>query len=227
MAKINWSKILKTVGGILLSKFLAEQRKKNKTAQQTPKSSSSPKQSSAPKQGSTSQPKSARTQQTSQHSNGGDSSLSDILQERYPTQDQPKKSAQRGKSSPILSETYPGDYEGTVTPEYSPSMDGDADPGEIVWTWVPYEDDYNQGKDRPILLVGHDGPWLLGLMLTSKDKDGSRYGEWLDIGSGPWDSQGRDSEIRLDRLIRIDPSKMRREGAIMPQKLFEKITNAL
>src|SRR5688572_16152998 len=24
---------------------------------------------------------------------------------------------------------------------YAPDLDGDADPGEIVWTWVPYEDD--------------------------------------------------------------------------------------
>ena len=41
--------------------------------------------------------------------------------------------------------------------EYSPSLDGDADPGEIVWTWVPFEEDHSQGKDRPVLLVGRDG----------------------------------------------------------------------
>ena len=31
---------------------------------------------------------------------------------------------------------------------YAPQLDGDADPGEIVWTWVAYEDDRGRGKDR-------------------------------------------------------------------------------
>lgn len=135
--------------------------------------------------------------------------------------------------SPALSEHYPGDYTGKVTPQYSPELDGEPDPGEIVWTWVPFEEDYSQGKDRPVLLVGSDGPWLLGLMLTSKDHTAPgkvRSGSgprWLDIGSGPWDSQGRDSEIRLDRVIRIHPDHMRREGAIMPKKTFTTVARAL
>ncbi len=137
------------------------------------------------------------------------------------------------RTTPPLSEQYPGDYNGAVRPQYAPKMDGEPDPGEIVWTWVPYEEDYSQGKDRPVLLVGSDGPWLLGLMLSSKDhtapgrppaNSGPR---WLDIGSGPWDSQGRDSEIRLDRVIRINPEHMRREGAIMPKTLFLKVAAAL
>jgi hypothetical protein len=28
---------------------------------------------------------------------------------------------------------------------YTPDDDGHADPGEVVWTWVPYEDDPRQG----------------------------------------------------------------------------------
>ena len=36
---------------------------------------------------------------------------------------------------------------------YAPKPDGRPDPGEVVWTWVPYEDDPSQGKDRPVLLV--------------------------------------------------------------------------
>ena len=64
---------------------------------------------------------------------------------------------------------YPGDYRDMINFEYSPSLDGDADPGEIVWTWVPFEEDHSQGKDRPVLLVGRDGEYLLALMMTSKD----------------------------------------------------------
>ncbi|WP_374700269.1 hypothetical protein [Arthrobacter sp. JCM 19049] len=56
---------------------------------------------------------------------------------------------------------YPGDYTAAVAVNYNPSLDGEPDPGEIVWGWVPYEEDHSQGKDRPVLLVGRDGKWLL------------------------------------------------------------------
>ena len=118
----------------------------------------------------------------------------------------------------------------SLDPVYAPALDGDADPGEIVWTWVPYEEDHSQGKDRPVLVVGHDGPWLLALMLTSKDHsrdvaaEARRGRRWLDIGAGPWDSRGRDSEVRLDRVLRIDPERVRREGAIMDRATFDLVT---
>lgn len=58
---------------------------------------------------------------------------------------------------------------GTV--EYTPHLDGRADPGEVVWTWVPYEDDPNRGKDRPVLIIGRRGDTLRCLPLTSKDHE--------------------------------------------------------
>lgn len=128
---------------------------------------------------------------------------------------------------------YPGDFTGTVRAEYSASLDGKADPGEIVWTWVPYEDDPQQGKDRPVLVVGRDGSWLLTLMLSSQDHDRdaadeARWGrKWMDIGSGAWDSQGRPSEVRLDRVIRVHPDDVRREGAMMARPLFDLVTRSL
>ena len=125
---------------------------------------------------------------------------------------------------------YPGDFHGRVVPVYNPELDGDADPGEIVWTWVPYEEDHSQGKDRPVLVVGHDGDWLLGLMLTSKDHSQDRREggpRWVDIGSGPWDAQGRDSEVRLDRVLRLDPAAVRREGAIMDRATFDRVVGAI
>lgn len=125
------------------------------------------------------------------------------------------------------------DFDGPLVPAYAPDLDGDADPGEIVWTWVPFEDDPTQGKDRPVLVVGHDDPFLLGLMLTSKDhsRDAereARHGRhWMDIGGGPWDAQRRPSEIRLDRVLRIDPGRVRREGSIMPRPLFDAVIGSL
>jgi hypothetical protein len=116
---------------------------------------------------------------------------------------------------------------------YDPHPDGRPDPGEVVWTWVPFEEDDHQGKDRPVLLVGHDGPWLLGLMLTSKDHDRdavqeARWGRyWLDLGAGGWDRQGRPSEVRLDRVLRIDPGGVRREGAMLDRARFEQVADAV
>jgi len=115
---------------------------------------------------------------------------------------------------------------------YAPKPDGRPDPGEIVWTWVPYEDDPAQGKDRPVLVVGRDGARLVGLMLTSKDHDRDAAQEardgrfWLDIGSGPWDAQGRPSEVRVNRLIHVDPDAVRREGAVLDEPRFAAVLAA-
>jgi hypothetical protein len=140
--------------------------------------------------------------------------------------------APRSAAPPPASPTgYPGDFTGRLVPGYSPKPDGRPDPGEIVWTWVPFEEDHRRGKDRPVLLVGRDGPWLLALQLTSKDHDGSpaRAGSprWVDIGSGAWDRQGRPSEVRVDRVVRIDPRAVRREGAVLSRQRFEAVARAV
>ena len=116
---------------------------------------------------------------------------------------------------------------------YQPEADGQPDPGEVVWGWVPFEDDPSQGKDRPVLLVGRteiDGAehWA-GLMLTSKDHDRdaadeARYGRyWMDIGTGAWDAERRPSEVRLDRLVILRDDAIRREGAAVSRDLFDRV----
>ncbi|MGN8246161.1 type II toxin-antitoxin system PemK/MazF family toxin [Cellulomonas soli] len=146
-----------------------------------------------------------------------------------------------GPAGPTATRTTPGspartalpDHVGPVRTRYSPSPDGRPDPGEIVWTWVAYEDDPSRGKDRPVLLVGRDGPVLLALPLTSKDHDTdaadeARHGRaWVDIGTGGWDSRRRPSEVRLDRVLRIDPATVRREGAVLPRDTFLRVTDSL
>ena len=110
--------------------------------------------------------------------------------------------------------------------EYSPHLDGDADPGEVVWTWVKYEDDPRQGKDRPVLVVGRDGRTLVGLMLSSQDdRDGQR--NWLALGPGAWDREHRPSWVRLDRLIEVDEDGIRREGAVLEQGRFDRVADVL
>jgi PAS domain-containing protein len=112
-----------------------------------------------------------------------------------------------------------------ATLDYSPDLDGLADPGEIVWAWVPFEEDPDRGKDRPLLVIGRAGRHLLAMMLSSKHHDGERG--WLDLGSGAWDSDGRESYIRLDRMYELDEDDIRREGSILDPDRFEQVAEAI
>ena len=97
---------------------------------------------------------------------------------------------------------------------------------------MPFEEDHSVGKDRPVLLVGSDGDWLLAVMLTSKDHDhdvGQHRAEheWVDIGPADGTGSGRPSEVRVDRIIRVDPDSIRREGAVLAQDRFEEVAAAI
>lgn len=126
---------------------------------------------------------------------------------------------------------------------YAPRQDDHPDPGEIVWAWVPYEEDLSRGKDRPVLVLaeedaragGRDGEGevLVALMLTSRDRaesDGVHVDElgatWIDVGSGSWDSKGRPSEVRVDRLLRLSPQAVRREGSRLAKDRFDRVAAA-
>ncbi len=147
---------------------------------------------------------------------------------------QPERQDTRGRRRPghrptPSSSRRPSSRRQQTVLAYSPSADGNPDPGEVVWTWVPYEDDPSQGKDRPVLLVGRDGDTLLGLMLTSRDRNNSRGHDarYVDVGTGDWDRQGRPSEVKVDRLLRLDPRDIRREGAVLPRQRFEQVVAAI
>ncbi|MBV8929795.1 MAG: type II toxin-antitoxin system PemK/MazF family toxin [Mycobacteriaceae bacterium] len=109
---------------------------------------------------------------------------------------------------------------------YSPDLDGRADPGEIVWTWVVYEDDPSRGKDRPVLVVGRDRRTLLGLMLSSQEQHRDEP-NWVGIGSGPWDYDARHSWVRLDRVLDVPEEGIRREGAVLDRETFEIVATRL
>ena len=125
-----------------------------------------------------------------------------------------------------------GDARPSGPVDYRPQADGQPDPGEIVWAWVPYEEDADRGKDRPVLLLGRRGEHWLALMLTSQDHDRdaadeARWGRhWMDVGTGDWDRERRPSEVRLDRLLELDPTRVRREGAALDRATFEAVVEA-
>ncbi|MEB3034320.1 type II toxin-antitoxin system PemK/MazF family toxin [[Mycobacterium] nativiensis] len=109
---------------------------------------------------------------------------------------------------------------------YAPDLNGRADPGEIVWTWVAYEDDPGQGKDRPVLVVGRDHTTLLGLMLSSQARH-QDDANWVGIGAGSWDEAHRVSWVRLDRVLDVPEESIRREGAILERTVFEVVASRL
>jgi hypothetical protein len=111
-----------------------------------------------------------------------------------------------------------------ITFDYAPELDGEPDPGEVVWTWVPYEDDPSQGKDRPVVIVGRRGARLLGIPLTSKRHD---HEPQVAVGSGAWDPAGRPSFAKLDRLLDVDPQQVRREGAILDRRRYDEVVDGV
>jgi hypothetical protein len=130
-----------------------------------------------------------------------------------------------GTGRPVSSRTRPS-AERARRVSYAPDLDGRADPGEIVWTWVTYEEDPSRGKDRPVLVVGRDGSALLGLMLSSqRSRDGDR--DWLALGPGQWDSERRPSWVRLDRVLDVPEDGIRREGAVLGRARFDAVAARL
>jgi hypothetical protein len=117
------------------------------------------------------------------------------------------------------------DYSGPARISYAPHPDGVADPGEVVWTWVPYEDDPGKGKDRPVVVIAKVQDDLLVVLLSSKDH--AREPDWVLLGRGAWDAEGRASFVRLDRVLRVAPAAVRREGATLDRNRFDALAAEL
>jgi PemK-like, MazF-like toxin of type II toxin-antitoxin system len=112
----------------------------------------------------------------------------------------------------------------TIVVTYEPRLDGDADPGEVVWGWVPYEDDPRQGKDRPMVVIGTRNRKLVAVPLTSKRDDRDPQ---VSVGTGGWDRDHRESYARIDRVLEIAPRDVRREGAILERERFVAVVEAV
>lgn len=142
-----------------------------------------------------------------------------------PRHDDPHTASRSGRSTRVLDTTR-----GLPPFTYDPQPDGEADPGEVCWAWVPYEEDPSRGKDRPVLVLARYNRGLIVAQMTSKDHtgtDAARQGRagrvWMDVGTGAWDRQNRPSEVRLDRLLVVDPADIRREGATLDERRFNAV----
>jgi hypothetical protein len=120
-------------------------------------------------------------------------------------------------------------YRGRIDVSYTPTPDGHPDPGEVVWTWVPYEDDPAVGKDRPVVVLGRaldrPAPDLAVVMLSSREHPGDP--RWLVLGAGGWDPEGRTSSVRLDRVLSVAPTAVRREGSALDRARFDRVAAAV
>lgn len=106
-----------------------------------------------------------------------------------------------------------------LRPSYAPAVDGTPDPGEVIWTWVPYAEHDGRGKDRPVLIIARiDATTVAGCYLSTKQHRG-----FISVGTGGWDGQGRESFLSPERVLGISDSGMRREGHVLDRARFERV----
>lgn len=155
-----------------------------------------------------------RTTATTSTRSAAEKARDRITGNKRATEPRPKRATDRATLPP----------EGVVTVEYAPRLDGDPDPGEVVWTWVPFEEDPEQGKDRPVVVIGRRDQGLVGVPLTTKHNDREAQ---IAIGTGDWDPKRRPSYARIWRMLDIDERRTRREGAVLPRNRFDEVIAAV
>ena len=105
---------------------------------------------------------------------------------------------------------------------YAPDMDGNAEPGEVVWVTVPS----HPPRQRSMLVVGRERGEVLGLLISSEAEHASDE-RWLGIGAGEWNASGKPCWVRLDKTMIVPEIDLHRSGTIIPQRRFERVANRL
>ncbi|MFK4806584.1 type II toxin-antitoxin system PemK/MazF family toxin [Microbacterium sp. ZW CA_36] len=155
--------------------------------------------------------------------------LSSILRPRRgaaPTHPPAPRAPSQSRSGAAATVEMPPPRADALRITYAPDHDGDPDAGEIVWTWVPYAENDGRGKDRPVLVIARQsGDRVYAVRLTSKAHDGDR--DFLAIGTGEWDAQGRPSWVDIDQLYSVHRDGMRREASALDPERFGRVADAL
>ncbi|MFV9425976.1 type II toxin-antitoxin system PemK/MazF family toxin [Microbacterium sp. S1037] len=138
----------------------------------------------------------------------------------------PASAPARAATAPADAQTLEIEPPRRLTISYAPQRDNAPDGGEIVWTWVPYEERDGRGKDRPVLVIGRaDATRSYAVRLTSKPHDGDR--QYLSLGTGEWDPQRRPSWVDIEQLYLVHDAGMRREAAALDRRRFDTVAAAL
>lgn len=152
--------------------------------------------------------------------------LNSILRPRRTTGPSFDNAPEDGRSGPTATVEVAPPGRGALRITYAPDHDGDPDAGEIVWTWVPYEENDGRGKDRPLLVIARQSAErVYAVRLTSRSHDGDR--DFLALGTGEWDSQGRPSWLDIDQLYSVHRDGMRREASALDLERFVRVADAL
>lgn len=111
----------------------------------------------------------------------------------------------------------------SLRPSYSPKLDGEPDPGEVIWTWVPYVENDGRGKDRPVLIIARldSDSWAACYLSTKQHRD------FVPVGTGSWDSQGRESFLSPERVLRVTETGMRRESTGVDREHYDRAVQAI
>ncbi|UIZ91729.1 hypothetical protein JZY91_08310 [Corynebacterium sp. CNCTC7651] len=105
---------------------------------------------------------------------------------------------------------------------YAPDMDGNAEPGEVVWVTVPS----HPPAERSMLVVGREQHEVLGLLISPVKAHADEQ-HWLGIGSGEWEASGEPCWVRLDKTLFVPETDVHRRGTIIPPLRFERVASRL
>ncbi|WP_297007116.1 type II toxin-antitoxin system PemK/MazF family toxin [uncultured Corynebacterium sp.] len=108
---------------------------------------------------------------------------------------------------------------------YAPDMDGQVDPGEVVWYGVVRTRD-DTPELRACLIVGRNEHTLLGLLISSNPEHRTED-NWISIGTGLWDPKGNKCWVRVDRIVEIPEARIQRRGVSMPERRYDRIAGEL
>lgn len=109
---------------------------------------------------------------------------------------------------------------------YAPQRDGAPDAGEIVWTWVPYEENDGRGKDRPVLVIGRESAErVYAVRMTSRPHDGDR--DYLSIGTGSGTRRDANPGSTSNSFYSVHERGLRREAAVLDRRRYDRVGAAL
>ncbi|MDN6353796.1 MAG: type II toxin-antitoxin system PemK/MazF family toxin [Corynebacterium sp.] len=108
---------------------------------------------------------------------------------------------------------------------YAPDMDGQADPGEVIWYHILPERNATP-ELRACVVVGRHRHTLLGMIISS-NTDHADEDNWVPIGSGLWDPRGHECWARADRIDEIPEAEIHRRGVSMPERRYDRIAATL